>query len=318
MAIKFYKEFGDYGYLATYSNHGFYVNNKYYKTSEHYYQSKKFTDESLINKVLECETPKEASNIGRDRKNKPRENWRLIKCDVMYDAVMYKFSSNQILMDKLISTGDEEIIEETVKEDFWGCGINKTGSNNYGKILCMVREKLKEESMKYYTKEGFKRIKEEYENIDNEYNKITKLMGKSDEMDSDLRENPEFMELRVKAMYAIPNRKRELAQELKKNIIIIEETEEYKNWDGKTVIRKCQINVSINGMQGKEYTILGCNEGDISKNIISCEAPLVMALLGHKIGEEIEFNGMKVTINNVEKLENIEQNKTVNVLTKKK
>lgn len=317
MAIKFYKEFGEYGYLATYSDYGFYVNDIYYKTSEHYYQSKKFIDIALINKILECKTPKEASNIGRDRNNKLRKNWRLIKCDVMYDAVMYKFSSHPELMKKLIATGDEEIIEETVKEDFWGCGINKNGSNNYGKILCMVREKIKEESMKYYTREGFKKIKEEYENIDNEYHETTKLMGKSDEMDSDLRENPEFMELRVKAMYGIPSRKRELAQELKKNIIIIEDTDEYKNWDGKTVIRKCQINISIDGMLGEEYTILGCNEGDISKDIISCEAPLVMALLGHKIGEEVEFNGMKITINSVTKLESIEHEKTAKKLTKK-
>ena len=172
--------------------------------------------------------------------------------------------------------------------------------------------------MRYYTKEGLKKLKKEYENIEEEYNKTTKLMGKSDEMDSDLRENPEFMELRVKAMYGVPNRKRELAQELRQNIIIIEETNEYKNWDNQSVIRKCKIHISIDGLPEEEYTILGCNEGNLKENILSCEAPLVMSLLGHKIGEEIEFNGMKIVINNVTKLEDSEIKETANKLTRKK
>lgn len=309
MIIGFYKEFGELGYLATYSNHGFWVNKKYYKTSEHYYQSQKFTDIKIINKIIKCKTPKEASNIGRDRTNKLRKNWKLIKCDVMYDAVMYKFLSHPILAKKLIATGNAEIVEETVKENYWGCGIKKDGRNNYGKILCMVREKLKEDSMRYYTKEGFERLKREYEQTEDEINDTTKLMGKSDEMDSDLRENPEFMELRVKAMYGIPNKRRALAEELSRNIVIIEDSDEYKNWDMNTVIRKCKVSVSIDGEPTEEYTILGHNEGNIHENILSCEAPLVLSMLGHKIGESVEFNGMKIDILNVGKVAEKEQGK---------
>jgi predicted NAD-dependent protein-ADP-ribosyltransferase YbiA (DUF1768 family) len=33
--IEFYKEFGDLGYLANYSNHGFSIDGVYYKTVEH-------------------------------------------------------------------------------------------------------------------------------------------------------------------------------------------------------------------------------------------------------------------------------------------
>lgn len=46
---------------------------------------------------------------------------------------------------KILDTGDEEIVEETVKENYWGCGPNKDGQNNYGKILVKVREKLRKE-----------------------------------------------------------------------------------------------------------------------------------------------------------------------------
>lgn len=305
MAIKFYKEFGELGYLATYSNHGFYLDGIYYKTSEHYYQSRKFEDKEIKSKIINAKTPKEASTIGRDRNNKLINHWHLIKCDVMYEAVIYKFIANNKIRELLINTGHEEIIEETVKEDFWGCGINKKGKNNYGKILCLVREKLKEETMNYFTKEGFEKIKYEYNTIEQELEKTTLAMGKSDEMDSDLRENPEFMELRVKAMYSIPNMKKELGNQIK-NAIIIEDTDEYINWDGQTVLRKCDIELSIDG-EDEKYTILGFNEGNIRENILSCEAPLVMALLGHKIGETIIFNDMKITINNVKKIDSREK-----------
>lgn len=147
MAIKFYKEFGELGYLATYSNHGFYKDDIFYRTSEHYYQSKKFDDPIVVQKIIDAETPKEASNIGRDRNNKLRENWCLIKNEIMYEAVLYKFMEHADLREKLLATGNEEIIEETTKENYWGCGPNYDGTNHYGKILCKVRERLRSENI---------------------------------------------------------------------------------------------------------------------------------------------------------------------------
>ena len=47
MAIYFYKQYGELGYLANYSDHGYELEVKYWPTVEHYYQSKKFDDEEL-------------------------------------------------------------------------------------------------------------------------------------------------------------------------------------------------------------------------------------------------------------------------------
>ena len=155
--------------------------------------------------------------------------------------------------------------------------------------------------MSYFTREGFEKMKYEYDTIEHKLEMTTRAMGKSDEMDSDLRENPEFMELRVKAMYAIPNRKKELGEQIR-NAIIIEDTDEYKNWDECTVIRKCIIDLSVDG-DDETYTVLGYNEGNINENILSCEAPLVLSLLGHKIGETVIFNDMRIKIKDVKKIE---------------
>ena len=154
---------------------------------------------------------------------------------------------------------------------------------------------------KYYvTREGYEKLLEEYYNIDKLYTETTKAMGKSDEMDSDLRENPEYMELRVKAMYAIPRKKKELFEQLN-NSVIIEDTEEFKNWDKETVITKCRVSLVIDG-EIEIYDILGANESNFDQNILSCEAPLVKALLGHKKGDMIIFNDIKIKIQNIEEI----------------
>lgn len=145
MAIYFYKQYGPLGYLATYSEHGFVKNGIYWKTSEHYYQAQKFDDDKVRQMIINAETPKIASTIGRDKQFKLREDWEEVKQKIMFDAVYYKFKAHPDICKKLLETGNEEIIEETVKENYWGCGPNKDGQNNYGKILIKVREVLRKE-----------------------------------------------------------------------------------------------------------------------------------------------------------------------------
>ncbi len=143
MAIYFYKEFGKLGYLASYSSHGFIKDGVYWKTVEHYYQAQKFHDKTVKQLIIEAETPKQASTIGRNRRYKLREDWEQVKNEIMHEAVLEKFLQHPDLAEKLIETGDEEIIEDTKKENYWGCGPNGDGLNVYGKILCRVREELK-------------------------------------------------------------------------------------------------------------------------------------------------------------------------------
>ena len=145
MSVDFYKEFGDLGYLANYSNHGFYKDGIYYKTVEHYYQSKKFDNKEIIEKIINSDTPKEASTIGRDRKNKRIDNFKDKKLGIMYEGVLEKFRQNSDIRAKLIETRNEEIREMTTKENYWGVGPNLDGENHIGKILMKVRKQVKKE-----------------------------------------------------------------------------------------------------------------------------------------------------------------------------
>ena len=145
MAIYFYKQYGELGYLANYSDYGFELYGKYWPTVEHFYQAQKFENEELQEIIRNSKTPKIASQIGRDRNNKLRDNWENLKKEVMLEGVLAKFRAHKDIMKKLIETGDEEIIENTDIDYYWGCGENKTGRNEFGKILVKAREILKKE-----------------------------------------------------------------------------------------------------------------------------------------------------------------------------
>ena len=141
--IRFYKEFGEWGYLATYSNHGFYKDDIYWKTSEHYYQAQKFLDPNVRQMIIDAPNPKKASDIGRNREYHLRDDWEFVKQQIMFEAVYFKFKQNEEILKKLLETSDSYIVEATVKENYWGCGPNNDGQNNYGKIVMAVRSKLK-------------------------------------------------------------------------------------------------------------------------------------------------------------------------------
>ncbi len=143
MSVDFYREEGELGYLANYSNYGFTVDGVYYPTAEHFYQASKFDNPEIIQKILSCKTAREAASVGRDRNNKRIDHFKDIKLDKMYQAVYEKFQQNPDIRKKLIETGDEEIREMTDQESYWGVGPQLDGENHMGEILMRVREELK-------------------------------------------------------------------------------------------------------------------------------------------------------------------------------
>ena len=66
-----------------------------------------------------------------------------VKFDIMYELVYDKFNRNQKLRQKLLLTGNEELVEgNTWGDRIWG-KCNGKGQNNLGKILMRVREELR-------------------------------------------------------------------------------------------------------------------------------------------------------------------------------
>ena len=156
--------------------------------------------------------------------------------------------------------------------------------------------------MYYISRKGHEKLLEEIKAIDNDIIDVRRLIGESAARDNDLRENKEFMDLRVKAMYELPNKKRTL-WDIYQQSQIIEDMLEYKNFDGKQIIIGSVVDLDFAGDKCT-YTILGSSEGDIDNDIISCDAPLSKALLGKKIGEKVIFNNQTIHVLAIRKYEN--------------
>ena len=85
----------------------------------------------------------EVAKIGRDRRNKLRDDWESIKDDVMRVAVFNKFSQNKEIGKLLLATNDAHLVEHTSNDAYWADGGDGSGKNMLGLILMDTRELLK-------------------------------------------------------------------------------------------------------------------------------------------------------------------------------
>ena len=71
-----------------------------------------------------------------------RPDWEDVKIDIMRQVLKCKFTQNPELGEKLIATGDAELIEGNNWNDrFWGV-CRGVGKNHLGKLLMEVRAEL--------------------------------------------------------------------------------------------------------------------------------------------------------------------------------
>ncbi|MDH6125834.1 ribA/ribD-fused uncharacterized protein [Kitasatospora sp. GP82] len=72
----------------------------------------------------------------------------------MRSAVAAKFRTHADIRDILLSTGDEEIVEDTATGHYWGRGRTGTGKNMLGRILMRTRGRLRAELAEVQRNQG--------------------------------------------------------------------------------------------------------------------------------------------------------------------
>lgn len=144
MPILFYsiKEL-PYGCFSNFSAHPFELEGKIWPTSEHYFQAQKFVGTPHAEEIRVAKSPIQAARMGRERQRPLRADWEDVKDDVMCRAVLAKFSQHADIRQILLDTGDEELIENTTDDYYWGRGTKGTGKNILGLILMEVRQQLR-------------------------------------------------------------------------------------------------------------------------------------------------------------------------------
>ncbi len=151
MTVYFYGTRDKYGGFSNFSPHGFVseaapqelLDGVYWPTSEHYFQAQKFAGTPHADEIRQAKTPKDAAKMGRDRKRPLRPDWEQVKDDIMRRGVLRKFETHADIREVLLSTGSEEIVENSPIDYYWGCGADGSGKNRLGQILMEVREILR-------------------------------------------------------------------------------------------------------------------------------------------------------------------------------
>jgi len=110
-----------------------------YRTVEHAYQAAKTLVEGERDKIRNAKTAAAAKKLGR--KATLRKDWENIKLTVMLNLLRQKFAIPE-LRQRLLDTGDAELIEGNWWGDtFWGVCRGK-GKNNLGKLLMRIRKEI--------------------------------------------------------------------------------------------------------------------------------------------------------------------------------
>lgn len=144
--VLFYGPCDENAYLSNWYLCALYLKGKIWPSSEHYYQAQKMTgtpDEELCRRLGSA---RETFEMTRRPDVQIRKDWDAVKVDVMKEAVWAKFSQNPELAERLLATGDREIVENSPVDSFWGIGKDGAGQNILGKILMDVRAKLRHQS----------------------------------------------------------------------------------------------------------------------------------------------------------------------------
>lgn len=138
---------GEYDFLSNYYNVDIVYDGVKFHSTEAAFQAAKTEDADMRQKFSQM-SPSEAKKTGRGMHL--RRGWDSMKDKVMYDVCLIKFTSNETLKERLLDTGDEELIEGNRWHDnYWGdCGCpdcsDFRGRNKLGKTLMRIRDEIRD------------------------------------------------------------------------------------------------------------------------------------------------------------------------------
>ena len=141
--ILFYGPHEPYGFLGNWYSAAIFLDGKIWPTSEHYYQAQKFAGTEFEEICRRLPSPREAFELTRRPDVPVDAHWDEKKLDVMKIAVKAKFTQNPELAERLLETGNAQLIENAPIDAYWGIGANGNGKNMLGKILMDLRDLLR-------------------------------------------------------------------------------------------------------------------------------------------------------------------------------
>ncbi|KAK1585631.1 uncharacterized protein LY79DRAFT_557955 [Colletotrichum navitas] len=159
--IYFWGETGQEGYLSQWWARDPFTSSSppvTFKTAEHYMMYGKallFGDGDAARAVLRTDHPREVKALGRRVRGFNEALWKSHRERIVREGNLLKFRCAPELREKLLATGERELIEASPRDRVWGIGFSPEeapstdrrlwGLNLLGKVLMEVRAALREE-----------------------------------------------------------------------------------------------------------------------------------------------------------------------------
>lgn len=140
----------------------------------------------------------------------------------------------------------------------------------------------------YVTRKGLGLLTKKQKDMTEDLENSTRAMGHSASLDNDLRENPEFMQLRTKVTYELPSKIAEL-DDIIRLARLINESEYIQSKDFHEVLPGMEVELEAEDGEVRIHSILGYGEGDPDKGIVSYLSPVGKSLLHKEVGDEVDL-----------------------------
>lgn len=135
----------------------FTVDNINYKTAEHWMMANKalmFGDRNIFEKVIRCDKPGEAKELGRQVIGYDDQTWNKKKFEIVKIGNIHKFNQHPKFTDYLLKTDNRILVEASPVDTIWGIGLSQDskdieniyawrGQNLLGFALMATRDFLK-------------------------------------------------------------------------------------------------------------------------------------------------------------------------------
>lgn len=120
------------------------VNGYLYSSLEEAFQSMLFLPDhkEISEQIKNSYSAHEAQKIMHENINKVKYSNKE-KLALMEKLLKLKIEQNPYVLKKLLETKNYTIVEDSPKDNYWGCGINREGENNLGKLWMKLREEYK-------------------------------------------------------------------------------------------------------------------------------------------------------------------------------
>jgi ribA/ribD-fused uncharacterized protein len=130
--------------LNNFSAHAIEFRGKLYPTCEHAYQALKCTDSAGQEAIRNARSPLQAKILANETYRTAKDpNWDSKKVAVVEEILRTKLAQHSEARDALRESGNDEIVEDSPTDYFWGEGADGSGQNVLGKLWMKLRNESK-------------------------------------------------------------------------------------------------------------------------------------------------------------------------------